>query len=224
MKIKVLITDDIEEYRKHFSTLLAKDNEINVVGTASSGSEAVLMAKHLKPDVILMDIQMETEQAGIVASKKILEYLPKTKIIVFTIHDDRENIVSAYDAGIVDYLLKTASPQEVIATIHDAVDSDEIKKNVSRIVKDEMLKLRKERDSFMYCVNLITRLSKSEIEILKMLCDGKKYREIAEERFVSESTVRVMINKISKKFSGDNIRDIVRQLNSNGIAKMIDKF
>ena len=57
-----------------------------------------------------------------------------------------------------------------------------------------------------------------------MLCDGKKYREIAEERFVSESTVRVMINKISKKFSGDNIRDIVRQLNENGIAKMIDKF
>lgn len=224
MKIKVLITDDIEEYRKHFSTLLAKDNEINVVGTASSGSEAVLMAKHLKPDVILMDIQMETEQAGIVASKKILEDLPNTKIIVFTIHDDRENIVSAYDAGIVDYILKTASPQEVLTTIHDAMDSNKIKKNVSRIIKDEMLKLRKERDSFMYCVNLITRLSKSEIEILKMLCDGKKYREIAEERFVSESTVRVMINKISKKFSGDNIRDIVRQLNENGIAKMIDKF
>lgn len=224
MKINILITDDMAEYRKHFSSMISKEPDMNVVGIAKSGAEAFSLAKKLKPDIILMDIQMETDNAGIDATKKILKILPNTKIVILTIHGDSENIFAGYDAGIVDFILKTSTQYEIITAIRDAYDFETTQNNVNNIVKDEMLKLRKERDSFLYCANLISRLSKSEIDILKLLCEGKKYKEIAETRFVEESTIRVMVNKISKKLSGDNIREIIKQMNLNGIAKMLEKF
>ena len=224
MSIKVLLADYMDSFNRHFSRMLEKENDIEVVGAAQSGREAVILTKLLCPDVILMDIQMETDWAGIEASAQILKEQPKVKIIVFTIHDDSETIINAYEAGVVDYILKTASPEEVIGAIRDAMNFDDTQKKVNRVVKDEMVKLRKERDSFMYCVNLISRLSASELETLKLLCDGKKYREIADARFVSESTVRVMVNKITKKLSGESIRSIVKQMNENGIAKMLDRI
>ena len=224
MATRVLMVDDMESFIRHFSRMLGKESDILVAGTAKSADEAVAMAKELYPDVILMDIQMETDFAGIDASRKILQLCPKTKIIVFTIHDDSETIINAYEAGVVDYILKTASPEEVIGAIHDAMRFDDTQKRVDRVVKDEMVKLRRERDSFMYCISLISRLSASELETLKLLCKGKKYREIADERFVSESTVRVMVNKITKKLSGENIRKIIKQMNDNGVAKMLDKI
>ena len=224
MPIKVLLVDDMEKLNRHFSRMLSAEDGIEVVGTALGGAEAVELAKTLMPDVILMDIQMETDWAGIDASREILRENPKIKIIVFTIHDDSETIINAYDAGVVDYILKTASPEEVIGAIRDAMRFDDTQKRVDRVVKDEMVKLRRERDSFMYCVSLISRLSASELETLKLLCEGKKYREIADERYVSESTVRVMVNKITKKLAGENIRNIIKQMNENGIAKMLDKL
>lgn len=224
MPIKVLLADDMESFNRHFSKMLEKETDIQIIGSATSGFEAVNMARELSPDVILMDIQMETDWAGIDASAKILKENPKIKIIVFTIHDDSETIINAYDAGVVDYILKTASPEEVIGAIRDAMNFDDTQKKVDRVVKDEMVKLRRERDSFMYCVSLISRLSASELETLKLLCEGKKYREIADERYVSESTVRVMVNKITKKLAGENIRSIIKQMNDNGIAKMLDRL
>lgn len=224
MSIKVLLADDMDSFNRHFSKMLDKENDIEVVGAAQSGADAVALSKELCPDVILMDMQMETDWAGIEASAQILKEQPKVKIIVFTIHDDSETIINAYEAGVVDYILKTASPEEVIGAIRDAMNFDDTQNKVNRVVKDEMVKLRKERDSFMYCVNLISRLSVSELETLKLLCDGKKYREIADIRFVSESTVRVMVNKITKKLSGENIRSIIKQMNDNGIAKMLDRI
>ena len=224
MAIRVLMVDDMESFIRHFSRILDKESDIEIAGTARSGDEAVLMAKTLRPDIILMDIQMETDFAGIEASEKILKECPRTKIIIFTIHDDSETIINAYEAGVVDYILKTASPEEVVGTIRDAMRFDDTQKRVDRIVKDEMVKLRRERDSFMYCVSLISRLSSSELETLKLLCEGKKYREIADERFVSESTVRVTVNKITKKLCGENIRSIIKQMNDNGICKMLDRI
>lgn len=224
MAIKVLLADDIKSFNEHFLKMLENNVDIEVVGTAESGAEAVVLAKELSPDVILMDIQMETNTAGIDATEKILSEQPKIKIIVFTIHDDNENIIDAYNAGATDYLLKTASPSEVVNAIHDAMDYDASRTKVKRIVKDEMLKLRNERESFMYCVSLISRLSTGELATLKLLCDGKKYREIADERFVSESTVRVTINRITKKLSIGNIRTFINQMNELGLTKLLNNI
>ena len=223
-KISVLLVDDIEQYRNRFAKILSNEDDVEVIGVAESGKEAVLMALELKPDVILMDIQMENDKAGIDATREILKVLPDTKIIILTIHDDNENIFDGYEAGICDFILKTSTPEMIISTIRDTMNYSDIHKRINNIVASEMVKLKRERKSFLYCLNLMTKLSRGELEILLLLCQGKKYREIAEERFVAESTVRVMINKISKKFGDDNIREIIKQMNENGFDKYLEKL
>ena len=103
--IKVLICDDIEKIREYIAMIISTDDEIEVVGMASNGEECVRAARQFNPDIILMDIQMETENAGIAATKKITSENPKIKIIVLTMYGD-ELIMEAYNAGAIDYIIK----------------------------------------------------------------------------------------------------------------------
>lgn len=214
MPISVMIVDDIPEITAHFSFILQNEKDINVVGIASGGKEAVKMALELKPDVILMDIQMETDDAGLIASKQILEKLPETKIIILTIHNDSQNITEAYMIGAVDYLVKTSSVLEIINAIYDSVKRTNFANNVNRTILDEMLKLKKTQKEMITCFQLLSKLNSSDLEIIQLLCEGKRYKEIAKERFVEEVTIRSKINKISKKINGMPIRDLVTMLNS----------
>ena len=209
-----MIVDDIPEITAHFSFILQNEKDINVVGIASGGKEAVKMALELKPDVILMDIQMETDDAGLIASKQILEKLPETKIIILTIHNDSQNITEAYMIGAVDYLVKTSSVLEIINAIYDSVKRTNFANNVNRTILDEMLKLKKTQKEMITCFQLLSKLNSSDLEIIQLLCEGKRYKEIAKERFVEEVTIRSKINKISKKINGMPIRDLVTMLNS----------
>ena len=214
MPISVMIVDDIPEITAHFSFILQNEKDINVVGIASGGKEAVKMALELKPDVILIDIQMETDDAGLIASKQILEKLPETKIIILTIHNDSQNITEAYMIGAVDYLVKTSSVLEIINAIYDSVKRTNFANNVNRTILDEMLKLKKTQKEMITCFQLLSKLNSSDLEIIQLLCEGKRYKEIAKERFVEEVTIRSKINKISKKINGMPIRDLVTMLNS----------
>lgn len=210
--IKVLIVDDMEQYRNYFKSLLATQNNIEVAGIAVSGSQSVMMARSLSPDIILMDIQMESSVAGLSATSKILKENPEIKIIILTIHDDSKTIMEAYMNGITDYLLKTSSPYEIIMAINEAATGSSTKHRINTIIKNEMIRLQRERDDFYQCFKLLSRLSKNELEILGMLCEGKKYRKIADERFIEESTVRCIVSKISKKLGGIPIRDLTKKL------------
>ena len=211
--IRLLIADDIEQFRNYFINLLSAQNNIELVGVASSGLEAIKLAKELEPDIVLMDIQMESNNAGIMATKEIINHNPLIKIIILTIHDDPQTIKDAFMNGITDYLLKTSSPHEIIASINEAFDENHSKLRINTIIKNEMIRLQKERDDFYQCFKLLSNLSKSEQEILILLCSGKKYREIAEERNIEESTVRSIVSKISKKLEGIPIRNLIQKLN-----------
>lgn len=100
--IKVLIVDDMEQYRNYFKSLLATQNNIEVAGTAVSGSQAVMMARSLSPDIILMDIQMESSVAGLSATNEILKENPGIKIIILTIHDDSKTIMGECELNFIN--------------------------------------------------------------------------------------------------------------------------
>lgn len=214
MPINVMIVDDIPEISSHFSFVLQNEKDINVVGVASKGSEAVKKAIKLKPDVILMDIQMETDDAGLIATKQILEKLPDTKIIMLTIHDSIQNITEAYMHGAVDYVLKTSSVREIIDAIFDAVNQVNFSNSVNKAIINEMIKLKKAQSDMILSFKLLSNLTNSDLEIIELLCQGKKYKEIAKDRFVEEVSIRSRINKISKKLNGTSIRELVNLLNS----------
>ena len=112
--IKVMIADDMKEIRDYFSVIVNNENGMEVVATVSSGKEAIELAGQVSPDVILMDIQMDTDNDGIEATKIIKERYPEIKIIIVSIHDYDDNIMNAFVAGASDFILKTSSNAELI--------------------------------------------------------------------------------------------------------------
>ena len=113
-KISVIIVEDNEILRCRYIELLKYEPRIEVLGWAANSYQAVEIIIEKKPDVVLMDIEMESSDSGIIASQKVLTKLPDTKIIMLTVHDDDDSIGKAFQAGAVNYVLKSASLVEIL--------------------------------------------------------------------------------------------------------------
>lgn len=220
--IKVLLVDDIKQILDYFSAVINNESGMKVIGTASTGAEAVIQAEKLRPDIILMDIQMETDTDGIDAIEIISKKFPDIKCIVLTVHGDDENILNAFVAGATDFLVKTASIVEVLTVIRETINESNTRSVIAQKVKDEMVKLRKERNSLFYVANLISRLTVSEFEVLKAVYNGDTYKEIAKKRVIEESTVRSFVNKILKKLEAKSMRELIDNLKELKVIEYID--
>ena len=219
-KIKIMIVDDLDKITESFEKVISSEADMEVVGTASSGAQAIEMASELKPDVILMDIQMETDDAGINATKIIKERNPQTKIIMLTIHDDADIIFNSYVAGAMDFMLKNSSVVKIIKSIRDVhANSLQMRAEVAEKILDEMARLRSENSSMLYMTNLVTKLTNTEIEILKLVYRGYKYKQIAQMRNVEEATVRTHVNHILTKLEFRNMKEVIRTLESLGVME-----
>lgn len=222
--IRVIIVDDLEPIQQRFKRILSKNGEIDVVATASSGYEAIALAAIHHPDIILMDIEMEDKYAGINASKQISEKFPNTKIIILTVHKDDEFILFAYQAGVVDYLFKNATPEEIINAIVLAFNnSSPIRPQVAEKIRKEFQRLSETENSMLYILNIVTQLTPAEIVLLELFSQGKTRKEIAKIRCVEESTIKSQINALLKKFDKHSTKEVVRILNKHKILDSIIK-
>lgn len=222
-KIKILIVDDMTDIREYFNMILSKEPDIEVVGLASSGIEAVQKARDLKPDVILMDIQMETRTAGIDATTVIKGMDPNVKIIILTIHEEDEYLFQAYCAGVMDYIVKTDSISQIINSIRTVFSNKlMLRPGIADKIIDEFSRLKTQQNSLIYILNIISKLTNSEFEILKCFYEGNTYKTISETRFVSPATVKSQVNSILKKFEMKTMKDVIKllkQMNFNEIIK-----
>ena len=220
-KISIMIADDMPNVAEYYKMILECERDFEVVAIANSGKQAYEYALALKPDVILMDIQMETEVAGITATKKIKSVLPETKVIMLTSHNDSNNITESFVAGAVDFLTTDSSVVEILGKIKDYSSSENENNSVKKALVDEVMKLQRENKSLLYVLVLISRLSKSEMQILKLIAQGKTYRQIASERTVEEVTIRSMVNKMKKKLGVDSLREIANALKESDILDQL---
>lgn len=219
-KIRIMIVDDIEKIVEFFEKIISSEEDMEVVGTASSGKEAVEKVEQLKPDIVLMDIQMETDDAGIDAAKKIKENNPGVKIIMLTIHDDADIIFNAYVAGAMDFLLKNSSVVKIIKSIRDVyANSLQMRAEVAEKILGEMTKLKSMNNSMLYMTSLVSKLTNTEIEILKMVYNGYKYKQIAKMRSIEEPTVRTHVYHILTKLEFKNMKEVIKSLESLGIME-----
>jgi len=219
-KIRIMIVDDIDKLVEFFEKIISAEEDMEVVGTASSGKEAVEKAELLKPDIVLMDIQMETDEAGIKATEKIKEKNPDIKIIMLTIHDDADIIFNSYVAGAMDFLLKNSSVVKIIKSIRDVyANSLQMRAEVAEKILGEMTRLKTENNSMLYMTNLISKLTNTEIEILKLVYNGYKYKQIAVMRSIEEATVRTHVNHILTKLEFKNMKEVIKALGSLGIME-----
>lgn len=194
-KINVLIADDHAMVRQGLKTIIELEEDICVVGQASNGEEAVELAKSLKPDIILMDINMPILN-GLQAIKMLKECNERFKIIVLTLHQDREYLFKTLQMGCEGYVLKDAESSVLIDAIRSVYkDQTFIQPNMtSELVKEFNRVTLYEHDR-----TVTNNLTIREIEVLKLIAEGMINKEIAKSLYISEKTVKNHISNIFKK-------------------------
>lgn len=198
MSIRVLLADDQALFREGLETLLSVHKDIQVIGQAVNGQEAVDLALKLRPDVILMDMQMPILN-GVGATRRLKQVLPACRVIVLTTFDDKETIFDALRAGAVGYLLKDVGSGQLADSIRSTAHGDSIlDPSVAAKVVAEF-----SRVSSMVAATssevLPEPLSEREIELLKLIASGSSNKEIADTLFITEGTVKNHITHILGK-------------------------
>src|SRR5438067_615733 len=194
--LRVLIVDDHALFRRGLQMVLASEPDIEVVGEASDGAEAVEKAKALKPNVVLMDVRMP-KRSGIEAAGDIRDQLPDSKILMLTMSDEEADLYEAIKAGASGYLLKEISIEEV----PDAIRS--VWSGQSRISPSMASKLLSEFAAMSQRTGdskqVAAKLTEREMQVLRLVAQGLNNKDIAEKLFISENTVKNHIRNILDK-------------------------
>ncbi len=196
-KIRVLIADDHSMVRHGLKQILELENDMVVVAQASNGREAVELTKQHNPDVVLMDINMPILN-GLQAIKELKQEKHPSKVIVLTIHEDREYLFKTLQMGAQGYVLKDAEPSVLIDAIRNVSRGEsyiqpnmttELVKEFNRVTLNE----KEKHDES----NLTTR----EVEVLELIAEGMINKEIAQKLYISEKTVKNHVSSIFKKLN-----------------------
>lgn len=198
MSIRVLLVDDQALFREGLGTLLSLHQDIEIVGEAGNGEEALHVAASLNPDVILMDLRMPVMD-GVAATRLLKERGNPARVIVLTTFDDDETVFDGLRAGAVGYLLKDVPSEKLIEAIH-AADRGEsfLQPSIAAKVLAEFARLE-ERAIPPPQTALIEPLSDRELEIIKLMAVGESNKEIAARLFITEGTVKNHVTNILGK-------------------------
>jgi DNA-binding NarL/FixJ family response regulator len=214
-RITVLVAEDHTIVRKGICSLIDGKADIQVVGEAEDGREAIEKAEALTPDVVLMDITMP-HLNGLEATRQIKKRCPQVKILALTMYTNEEYILQIIQAGASGYVIKQAAPAEMISAIHAVYRGDTfLSPSVSKVIIDEYMKHRASSTSARY-----DELTDREREVLQLLAEGHSNRSIAEELNISIKTVGVHRTSIMKKLKCQSVSDLVKYALRKGIISL----
>ena len=203
MAIRVLLADDQELFREGLETLLSVHSDIQVVGQACNGREAVDVAAQVRPDVVLMDVRMPVLD-GVRATRLLLETLPECRVIVLTTFDDDEYIFDALRAGAAGYLLKDVACARLVEAIRATARGESIlEPSVAAKVIAEFTRVSSLVPTAQM-EQMAEPLSERELEILTLIARGASNKEIADQLFIAEGTVKNHVKHILGKL---DVRD-----------------
>jgi DNA-binding NarL/FixJ family response regulator len=196
--IRVLVVDDHALFRRGLQMVLGAEDDIEVVGEASDGTEALKVAAETTPDIVLMDVRMP-RRGGIDATLAIKDAVPSAKIIMLTISDEEGDLFEAIKAGAMGYLLKEISIEEVASAVRAVFTGQSLisPSMASKLLNEFATMVRKDDDRQQQV--LTPRLTDREMEVLKLVAKGMNNRDIAKKLFISENTVKNHIRNILEK-------------------------
>lgn len=196
-RIRVLVADDHVLYRRGLEMVLGQEPDIEIVGEANDGMEAVAAIEELLPDVVLMDVRMP-RLSGPEATMKVKESVPSTKIIMLTISDEEQDLYDAVRAGANGYLLKDVPGEQIADGIRQVQGGMSLisPSMASTLLSEfaQMIKRQEERPSMP-----VPRLTDRELQVLKLVARGMANRDIAKELVISENTVKNHVRNILEK-------------------------
>jgi len=190
--IKVLLVDDHEMVRIGLSAVLSTEEDLEVVGEAAGGADAIRLAQAYKPDVILMDLVMDGMD-GVETTRRIMEMLPDTKVIVLTSYVNDDKLYPVIEAGAFSYLLKTSRAAEIADAIRAAARGQSVLE--PQVAAKMMNRLRQpKRQAAVH-----EELTEREMEVLRLIAQGKSNQEIADELFIGVKTVKFHVTNLLAK-------------------------
>ncbi|MBI4784035.1 MAG: response regulator transcription factor [Oscillatoriophycideae cyanobacterium NC_groundwater_1537_Pr4_S-0.65um_50_18] len=200
--IRVLLVDDQDIFRQGLAALLSIREDIEVVGQACNGQEAIAFAAERQPDVVLMDVRMPICD-GLTATHEIHQRYPWIQIVVLTTFDDDEYIWQSLQSGAIGYLLKRTPTDQVVSTIRSAyLGYSQLSPTIASKVFNQLTSKQFSSEAIEQ-----SQLSKRELEVLMLIGQGKNNQEIAEMLHLSDGTVR---NYVTRILSQLNLRDRVQ--------------
>jgi DNA-binding NarL/FixJ family response regulator len=198
--VRVMVVDDHDLFRTGLKNLL-EEQGVNIVGEAANGQTAIRLASDLAPDVVVMDLNMPG-LTGVETTRQLAGIAPLTRVVVLTISADDDDVMNAVMAGACGYLLKDSSIQDLIAGIQAAAAGESL---ISPQIASKVLqRLRAQSSSEDAAATIRAELSDREIEVLKLIANGKDNAQIARELFISPKTVKNHISNILMKLQIDN--------------------
>lgn len=223
--IKVQIAEDLPPIRQQYVNDLQVYPDISVIAATDTMQSTVDAALQLHPDVILMDIEMDYRNAGIMASKLILTSSPDTKIIILTVYEEDRDVFSAFQIGVCDYILKNSSVNEIHSAIIDAYhENSPIRPVIATKIRSEFKRMKETEYSLLLSINRLSSLTSSEVETLKLLMKGYSRSEICELRVIEESTIKSQIRSLLRKFEKKRVVQIIEEIQDLHLEEYIDRL
>lgn len=191
--ITILVVDDHAVVRQGIRAFLETQPDLKVIAEAASGQEGIALAKQHLPDVVLMDLVMPGLD-GVAATRQVKQASPRTQVVVLTSYHNDEHIFPAIRAGALSYVLKEISPDDLADVVRKAADGEAtLHPRVAARVIRELQGLRPDQ------INPFTELSDREMEVLRLIADGLANKEIADQLYLSEKTIKGHVSNILSK-------------------------
>ena len=211
--IKVLVADDHPVVRKGLQTCLAKNGRLKVVGEAADGDEALRKARELSPDVVLMDISMPGMN-GLAVTEVLRKEAPDMKVLILSVHSNKEYIFRVIQAGAHGYVSKEAPPEELLRAI-ESVHAGEphFSEDIARAALNEFVNTGGKKEPF-------AQLTTREREVLVLIAEGKSNKEIADRLGIGVRTIETHRERIMRRLSIHSVAGLTKYAIANGLISL----
>lgn len=209
--IRVVIVDDHPVFRYGLRSLLAQDQAISLVGEADSAASALLVIEQHQPEIVLLDVRMPGPD-GVSLAQRLRSMYPEIKVIILTAYENEDYLLEALSAGVYGYLLKNASHDTLSEAIHKVHAGQKLlDARQTNVVLQQLESLAQARHRGQ------SQLTDLELEVIRRMANGENYKAIGEALFISEVTVKRMVNTILTKLDASNRTQAVAEAIRKGL-------
>jgi DNA-binding NarL/FixJ family response regulator len=219
----VLLAERHDADRRSIVRAIKSEPRITVADTAASGYEAITKTIRLMPNIALINSAMETKMAGVFACKEICANAPNTNVILYGKNCTDDIIYKAFQMGAANFVAGDFTQAELVRAILDAFDGKaSIHHGSAAALRGEFKRVLDLQDNLVYVLNVVIKLTPSELNILKLLYNGMNYNEAVKVLFIGTSTMKTHVSHILKKFNLDNMAQVISALRSTQLFSLLN--